>query len=174
MEVGGTFEVAVLTRQGRQCGLTQCFERTAIQTGGSKAMPGWTPRTPTLTVNERRRAHRVPVGFPISRSRAAIIGSVQRSHRSPVSHGSQHRWTATSIAAVAGLVCMPVRPWISNFICRNPSARCLFRFDWPVFGRAIRSRSGGSVSPSRRRSMAWPNSCEASRSVVLVVDVPSP
>ena len=72
-EVGGTFEVAVLTRQGRQCGLTQCLERTAIQTGGSKAMPGWTlAYPPTLTVNERRRAHRVPVGFDLA-PRAAII-----------------------------------------------------------------------------------------------------
>ena len=72
-EVGGTFEVAVLTRRGRQCGLTQCLERTAIQTGGSKSMPGWTlAYPPSLTVNERRRAHRVSVGFDLA-PRAGII-----------------------------------------------------------------------------------------------------
>ena len=72
-DAGETFEVAVLTRRGRQCGLAQCLERTTIQTGGSKSMPGLRlAYPPSLTVNERRRAHRVQVGFDLA-PRACII-----------------------------------------------------------------------------------------------------
>jgi len=74
-DVGGTFEVAVLTRRGRQCGLTQCLERSAIQTGGTKSMPGWKlAYPPSLTVNERRRAHRVSVGFDLAPKACIIDG----------------------------------------------------------------------------------------------------
>ena len=67
LEQGQTIEVAILSRQGRQCGLAQCTARVAIETGGSKPMPGWRlAYPPSLTVNERRSAHRVQVGFDLA------------------------------------------------------------------------------------------------------------
>jgi c-di-GMP-binding flagellar brake protein YcgR len=74
-EQGQTIEVAVQTRHGRQSGRVQCIERTIIETGGSKPMLGWRlAYPPSLTVNERRRAHRVQVGFDLAPQACIIDG----------------------------------------------------------------------------------------------------
>ena len=75
LEQGQTIEVAILSRHGRQCGLAQCTERVTIETGGSKPMTGWKlAYPPSLTVNERRSAHRVPVGFDLAPQAFIIDG----------------------------------------------------------------------------------------------------
>lgn len=61
------FEVAVLTRQGRQCGMACCIGRELIPSGGRVPMPGYRfAYPPSLVANERRKSHRVPVGFDMA------------------------------------------------------------------------------------------------------------
>lgn len=67
MQPGDVFEVAVLGRAGRQCGMVEFLGNEQVPSGGRAPMAGYRfAYPPTMEHNERRRAHRVSVGFDLA------------------------------------------------------------------------------------------------------------
>jgi c-di-GMP-binding flagellar brake protein YcgR len=67
MQPGDVFEVAVLGRAGRQCGMIKFLGNERVPSGGRMPMTGYRfAYPPTMDHNERRRAHRVSVGFDLA------------------------------------------------------------------------------------------------------------
>ena len=67
VSIGDVFEVAVLGRAGRQCGMVQFLGHERVPSGGRIPMPGYRfAYPPSMEHNERRRAHRVSVGYDLA------------------------------------------------------------------------------------------------------------
>ncbi len=65
--IGEVFEMAVLSRSGRQCGMVELTGHEPVPSGGQVPIPGLRfSYPPTLDHNERRRAHRVSVAFDLA------------------------------------------------------------------------------------------------------------
>ena len=65
--VGDVFEMAVLGRSGRHCGMVELIGHEQVPSGGQHPIPGLRfSYPPSLDHNERRRAHRVSVAFDLA------------------------------------------------------------------------------------------------------------
>ena len=65
--IGDVFEMAVLSRSGRHCGMIELIDHEQVPSGGHRPIPGLRfSYPPSLDHNERRRAHRVSVAFDLA------------------------------------------------------------------------------------------------------------